>query len=51
MTLDAADAISPLGVLPPAGPTCIHLPLNVSPEELARYAVGLANARCWTRSC
>lgn len=45
MTLDAADAISPLGVLPPAGPTCIHLPLNVSPEELARYAVGLANAR------
>ncbi|GAA0511806.1 ATP-binding protein [Deinococcus depolymerans] len=45
MTLDAADAISPLGVLPPAGPTCIHLPLNVSPEDLARYAVGLANAR------
>ncbi|GAA5435739.1 ATP-dependent DNA helicase RecG [Deinococcus aquaticus] len=45
MTLDAADAISPLGVLPLAGPTCIHLPLNVSPQDLARYAVGLANAR------
>ncbi|MVN86057.1 ATP-dependent DNA helicase RecG [Deinococcus sp. HMF7620] len=45
MTLDATDAISPLGVLPVAGPTCIHLPLNISPQELARYAVGLANAR------
>ncbi|WP_155297846.1 AlbA family DNA-binding domain-containing protein [Deinococcus kurensis] len=45
MTLDATDAISPLGVLPPAGPTCIHLPLDVTPESLARYAVGLANAR------
>ncbi|WP_291426433.1 helix-turn-helix domain-containing protein [Deinococcus sp.] len=47
MTSDAlpADAISPLGVLPPAGPTCVHLPLSVTPEELARYAVGLANAR------
>lgn len=39
------EAISPLGVLPPAGPTCVHLPLNVTPQELARYAVGLANAR------
>lgn len=39
------DAISPLGVLPPAGPSCVHLPLNVSPQELARYAVGLANSR------
>ncbi|PTA69512.1 AlbA family DNA-binding domain-containing protein [Deinococcus arcticus] len=45
MTLDATDAISPLGVLPPPGPTCIHLPLNVTPQDLARYAVGLANAR------
>ncbi len=32
-------------MLPLAGPTCIHLPLNVSPQDLARYAVGLANAR------
>ena len=39
------DALSPLGVLPPPGPGCVHLPLNVSPQELARYAVGLANAR------
>lgn len=45
MTLDATDAISPLGVLPPPGPTCIHLPLDVTPEGLARHAVGLANAR------
>ncbi|MEW6421483.1 MAG: ATP-binding protein [Deinococcota bacterium] len=45
MTLDSADAISPLGVLPPPGPSCVHLPLNVTPQELARYAVGLANAR------
>ncbi|GGM00049.1 ATP-dependent DNA helicase RecG [Deinococcus aerophilus] len=45
VTLDAGQAISPLGVLPPTGPTCVHLPLNVTPQELARYAVGLANAR------
>ncbi|WP_272976997.1 ATP-binding protein [Deinococcus geothermalis] len=45
MTLDSAEAISPLGVLPPPGPSCVHLPLNVTPQELARYAVGLANAR------
>ena len=47
MTFDAplADAISPLGAPPPAGPNCVHLPLSVTPEELARYAVGLANAR------
>ncbi|MDB5046162.1 MAG: ATP-dependent helicase RecG, partial [Deinococcus sp.] len=41
----AQNAISPLGVLPPPGPSCVHLPLNVTPQELARYAVGLANAR------
>ncbi|ANE43438.1 AlbA family DNA-binding domain-containing protein [Deinococcus puniceus] len=41
----AQHAISPLGVLPPPGPSCVHLPLNVTPQELARYAVGLANAR------
>ncbi|THF68813.1 ATP-dependent DNA helicase RecG [Deinococcus sp. Arct2-2] len=41
----ARNAISPLGVLPPPGPSCVHLPLNVTPQELARYAVGLANAR------
>ncbi|GMA16998.1 ATP-dependent DNA helicase RecG [Deinococcus metallilatus] len=45
MTPDSADAISPLGVLPPPGPSCVHLPLDVTPQELARYAVGLANAR------
>ncbi|PNY80311.1 helix-turn-helix domain-containing protein [Deinococcus koreensis] len=45
MTTSGLDAISTLGVLPPAGPSCVHLPLNVSPQELARYAVGLANAR------
>lgn len=45
MTTEPAQALSPLGVLPPAGPTCVHLPLNVTPQELARYAVGLANAR------
>ncbi|GGK15343.1 ATP-dependent DNA helicase RecG [Deinococcus malanensis] len=45
MTQGAAHAISPLGVLPSAGPTCIHLPLNVTPQDLARHAVGLANAR------
>lgn len=45
MTQGGLDAISPLGVLPPAGLTCVHLPLNVTPQELARYAVGLANAR------
>ena len=39
------EAISTLGVLPPAGPSCVHLPLEVTPQELARYAVGLANAR------
>lgn len=39
------NAISPLGVLPPPGPACIHLPLNVTPQDLARHAVGLANAR------
>lgn len=44
-TPPAPDAISPLGVLPPPGPNCVHLPLNVTPQELARYAVGLANAR------
>lgn len=42
---DQPDAISPLGVLPPAGPQCVHLPLEVTPQELARYAVGLANSR------
>ncbi|ACO46380.2 helix-turn-helix domain-containing protein [Deinococcus deserti] len=45
MTQGAGHAISPLGVLPPSGPTCIHLPLNVTPQDLARHAVGLANAR------
>ncbi|MFC4425801.1 ATP-binding protein [Deinococcus navajonensis] len=45
MTSGAVNAISPLGVLPPPGPACIHLPLNVTPQELARHAVGLANAR------
>ncbi|WP_339095447.1 ATP-binding protein [Deinococcus sp. VB142] len=45
MTSDFANALSPLGVLPPTGPTCVHLPLGVTPQELARYAVGLANAR------
>ncbi|EYB68717.1 transcriptional regulator [Deinococcus phoenicis] len=45
MTPDSANAISPLGVLPPPGPACVHLPLDVTPQELARYAVGLANAR------
>jgi len=45
VTLPAPDAISPLGVLPPPGPTCVHLPLDVTPQDLARYAVGLANAR------
>ncbi|WP_034387791.1 helix-turn-helix domain-containing protein [Deinococcus sp. YIM 77859] len=45
MTSDSVDAISPLGVLPPPGPSCVHLPLDVTPQELARYAVGLANAR------
>ncbi len=44
-TPPAPDAISPLGVLPPPGPNCVHLPLHVTPQELARYAVGLANAR------
>ncbi len=39
------EALSPLGVLPPAGLNCIHLPLGVLPQELARYAVGLANAK------
>lgn len=37
-------AASPLGVIPPLGPKCVHLPLNISPDELARFAVGLANA-------
>ena len=48
MTVNASslpEAISTLGVLPPAGPSCVHLPLEVTPQELARYAVGLANAR------
>ncbi|MFC4637195.1 ATP-binding protein [Deinococcus hohokamensis] len=45
MTSGAVNAISPLGVLPPPGPGCIHLPLNVTPQDLARHAVGLANAR------
>jgi ATP-dependent DNA helicase RecG len=45
VTQAAANAISPLGVLPPPGPSCVHLPLDVTPQELARYAVGLANAR------
>lgn len=45
MTQPAPDAISPLGVLPPPGPSCVHLPLDVTPQDLARYAVGLANAR------
>ncbi|WP_199698585.1 helix-turn-helix domain-containing protein [Deinococcus cavernae] len=48
MTLSSSslpEAISTLGVLPPAGPSCVHLPLEVTPQELARYAVGLANAR------
>lgn len=45
VTLSSTDSLSPLGVLPPAGPTCVHLPLSVTPQELARYAVGLANAR------
>ncbi|MBB5235505.1 ATP-binding protein [Deinococcus budaensis] len=45
MTLPSPDAISPLGVLPPPGPSCVHLPLDVTPQDLARYAVGLANAR------
>ena len=40
MTQAAANAISPLGVLPPPGPSCVHLPLDVTPQELARYAVG-----------
>ncbi|WP_041221970.1 AlbA family DNA-binding domain-containing protein [Deinococcus proteolyticus] len=45
---DAASppsALSPLGAAPPPGPECIHLGASVLPEELARYAVGLANAR------
>ncbi|MFC3835439.1 MULTISPECIES: helix-turn-helix domain-containing protein [Deinococcus] len=45
MTTGGQGGISPVGVLPPPGPTCVHLPLEVSPQELARYAVGLANAR------
>ncbi|WP_019586870.1 AlbA family DNA-binding domain-containing protein [Deinococcus apachensis] len=45
MTADSPNAISPLGVLPPPGSSCVHLPLDVTPQELARYAVGLANAR------
>lgn len=48
MTVNASslpEAISTLGVLPPAGPSCVHLPLEITPQELARYAVGLANAR------
>lgn len=43
--MTSPDAISPLGVLPPPGPSCVHLPLAVTPQDLARYAVGLANAR------
>lgn len=39
------QALSPLGVIPPVGPRCVHLPLSTSPDELARFAVGLANAR------
>ncbi len=31
--------------MPPQGPDCIHLAASVLPGELARYAVGLANAR------
>ena len=45
MTSGGQDAASPVGVLPPPGPSCVHLPLEVTPQELARYAVGLANAR------
>ncbi|MFC6617629.1 helix-turn-helix domain-containing protein [Deinococcus radiophilus] len=38
-------AVSPLGVVSPPGPECIHLSAAVLPDELARYAIGLANAR------
>ncbi|GHF97070.1 ATP-dependent DNA helicase RecG [Deinococcus piscis] len=37
--------MSPLGAVPPPGPECIHLSAAVLPDELARYAIGLANAR------
>ncbi|MDO4264425.1 MAG: helix-turn-helix domain-containing protein, partial [Deinococcus sp.] len=45
---DAASppaALSPLGAVPPPGPDCIHLSAAVLPQDLARYAIGLANAR------
>lgn len=45
MTDPSTQALSPLGVLPPPGVNCVHLPLQVSPQDLARHAVGLANAR------
>lgn len=38
-------APSPLGAVPPPGPECIHLSASVLPDELARHAIGLANAR------
>lgn len=45
MTTPSPNALSPLGVLPSTGPNCVHLPLQVTPQELARYVVGLANAK------
>lgn len=41
----ASSALSPLGAAPPPGPACIHLSAAVLPDELARHAIGLANAR------
>lgn len=39
----ASSSPSLISVLPPQGAQCIHLPLEITPEDLARYAVGLAN--------
>lgn len=36
---------SPLGAPPPQNLECVHLPSTVLPNELARHAIGLANAR------